>query len=245
MKKILSLVIGAMLVFSLVGCSGPGTDVEKTEDTGGDSLASESGKDISLEDVNEFLNTSADLGSSAVGNHVEVIPYKHIDGGKTESDLYAFVNFQYEGRDFIKYQVAYVSCTCRSAAVNYWQTAYVELSLPDSKNPDDVVLRNISFDADPSGEYLGGLWADSSPTPTGVTYDTFKEEFLPFFEGKENTYLKNLSTIDDIDLEDYKEGEGREDLEVDTFSGSSVSADNIIRITNAIMEYHAENEFFQ
>lgn len=245
MKKVLSLIITGMLVFSLVGCSGTQTDDAEVEETGGEEVVSESGKEVSLEDVNEFLNTSADLGSSAVGNHVEVIPYKHIDGGKTESDLYAFVSFQYEGRDFIKYQVSYVSCTCRSAAVNYWQTAYLELSLPDSKNPEDVVLRNISFDEDPSGEYLGGLWADSSPTPTGVTYETFKEEFLPFFEGKENTYIKELSTIDDINLDDYKDGEGRENLEVDTFTGSSVSADNIIRITNAVMDYHAKNEFFQ
>lgn len=238
MKKVLTIMLAGVLAISLVGCSGTGAD-------GGGSNASESSGDITLEDVNHFLNTSADLGPGTAANKVEVIPFKHIDGPKNETDLYAFVNFQYEARDFIKYQVSYVSCTCRTAAENYWQSAYIELSLPDSKNPEDVVLRNISFDTDPSGEYTGGLWADSNPTPSGVGYETYKEEFLPFFEGKNSSYIKGISTIDDIDISEYQDGEGREGYEIDTYTGSSVSANNIIRITNAVMDYHAQNPFFQ
>lgn len=249
MKKLSLLGITAILVFSVLGCSNteapkqtdenskPETEVVNTDN--GES------KDISLDTVNEFLNTSADLGPGSVANSVAIIPFTHIDGPKNNSELYAFVNFQYQGRDFVKYQVSYVSCTCRPAAVNYWNTAYIELSLPSSKNPDDIVVRNISYDKDPSGDYAGGLWADSSPTPAGVTYETFKEEYIPFFKGKENSYIKELDTMWDIDLNEYKAGEGRENFEIDTFTGSSVSANNIIRITNALMDYHTKNVFFE
>lgn len=253
MKKVLLLIMSFILVFSLVGCTGGVTD-EGQDDVSGivegeteqDEIVEDGGsKEITLEDVNEFLNNSADLGPGSIANPVDVIPFMHIDGPKNNSELYAFVNFQYEARDFIKYQVSYVSCTCRPAAVNYWQTAYVELSLPDSKNPDDIVLRNISFDKDPSGDYNGGLWADSNPTPAGVTYEIFRDEYIPFFNGKENSYLKNLDTMWDIDIADYKAGEGRGDYEIDTFTGSSVSANNIIRITNALIDFHSKNAFFE
>lgn len=249
MKKVLMLMLIGILSLSLIACSGPEADDNKGDSSNlSETVVNPEDKgnsEITLEDVNEFLNTSADIGPGSVANPVEVIPFSHIDGPKNNSDLYAFVNFQYEGRDFVKYQVSYVSCTCRPAAVNYWQTAYVELSLPDSKNPDDIILRNISFDKDPSGDYNGGLWADSNPTPAGVTYDIFKEEYISFFNGKENSYLKDLDTMWDIDMTDYKEGEGRGDFEIDTFTGSSVSANNIIRITNALIDYHSKNAFFE
>jgi len=249
MKKILALVMVGVLSMGLFGCNSneipkkadPANSLEEVKEVG---EKGEIATDINLESINKFLNESADLGPGSIANPVAIIPYKHIDGPKNNSDFYAFVNFQYQARDFIKYQISYVSCTCRPAAVNYWQTAYVELSLPSSKNVEDVVLRKISFDTDPSEHYLGGFWGDSNPTPAGVTYDTFKSEYISFFDKKEYTYLKTLDTMWDIKLEDYKSGEGRENFEIDTFTGSSVSANNIIRIVNALMEHHIQNEFF-
>lgn len=249
MKKIFTLAMIGAALLGLFGCSSnevpsdggvsnpPGESVEVE-------VAEPPTAEINLESINKFLNESADLGPGTIANPVAIIPYSHIDGPKNNSDFYAFVNFEYQARDFIKYQVSYVSCTCRPAAVNYWQTAYVELSLPTSKNPEDVILRTISFDTDPSGHYLGGFWGDSNPTPAGVTYDTFKDEYISYFDQKEYSYLKTLDTMWDIDLQAYKEGEGRENFEIDTFTGSSVSANNIIRITNALMEHHSQNEFF-
>ena len=67
------------------------------------------------------------MGEGTVANAVTLIPVKHINGPKEEHNFYAFVNFKYKARNFIKYQVTYLSCTCRSSAVNYWMTAYVEL----------------------------------------------------------------------------------------------------------------------
>lgn len=240
MTKKLVLALSAVLVIGLMGCSTP---AENTP-SGNDGTGTEAG-DLTLEQVNHFLNDSSGLGAGGIANVVQVIPHAHIDGPKNETPFYAFVNFKYTARDYIKYQVTYLSCTCRSADVNFWQTAYMEMSLPASGNIEDAVLRNISFDTEPSGHYLGGFWGDSDPTPAGISYETFKTEFLPFFEGKNAAYLEALNTMWDIEASDYTDGEGRSDLTVDTFSGSSVSANNIIRIINAVMDYHATDEFFQ
>ena len=204
----------------------------------------EVGGELSVESVNEFLNNSADMGEGSIANVVAVIPFNHIDGPRNESNFYAFVNFKYATRSFIKYQITYLSCTCRSAAVNYWQTAYVELSLPASKNIDDAEVRTLSFDKDAEGHYLAGFWGDSNPTPAGATYEQFKDEFIPFFEGKNYAYIKTLSVIDDIEANLYSEGEGREKYTLDTFTGSSVSTNNIIRMLSALYKYHETDPYF-
>ena len=260
MKKLLLLLITSMLVFSLLAC-GP-TEVadtpeeddtteevaetdEKEDADETESEATGNAKDITLEDVNEFLNTSADIGPGTGVNKVAVIPVKHIDGPENNSDVYAFVNYQYEGRDFMKYQVSYISCTCRPSAVNYWNTAYMELSLPSSGDPDDVVLKFLSFDDDSNGEYQAGLWGDSAPTPSGITYETLKAEYVPYFNGKDLPYLQGLDTVKDIDKADYQVGEGRENYDADALTGATVSTNNIIRITNAMLDYHVQNDFFK
>lgn len=203
------------------------------------------GGEMSVESVNEFLNKSADMGEGSIANVVAVIPINHIDGPKNESNFYAFVNFKYATRSFIKYQVTYLSCTCRSAAVNYWQTAYVELTLPTSKKIEDSEVRTLSFDQDAEGHYLAGFWGDSNPTPAGATYEQFKEEFIPFFIHKKYDYIQNLSIIDDIDATLYSEGEGRGNYKLDTFTGSSVSTNNIIRMLLALYKYHETDPFFK
>lgn len=227
--KITLLVTALILVLS--GCTPSGNTAEKKSD-------------ITLKQVNEFLNTSAGLGPNTKGNVIAIIPHAHIDGPKNETPFYAFVDFKYRARDYIKYQVSYLSCTCRETSVNIWQTMYIELSLPESKNPDDVKIKYISFDQDSTGKYTGGFWGDSNPIPSGQTYELFKNEYISFFPNKEAKYLRELKTIDDIKAEDYTAGEGRENFAVDTFSGASVSANNIIRIIHSIIDYHATDEFF-
>lgn len=200
--------------------------------------------ELSLDAINEFLNTSADMGEGTVANAVALIPIAHINGPKEEHSFYAFVNFKYEARNYIKYQITYLSCTCRSANVNYWMTAYVEMTLPDSKNIEDAEIRTLSFDYDAEGHYLAGYWGDSNPTPAGATYEMFKEEYIPFFVGKNYSYISTLSTVDDIAAEDYSAGDGRGALTLDTFTGSSVSTNNIIRMLNALFEYHGTDDYF-
>ena len=64
------------------------------------SLAAE----LTLGDVNNFLNTSAKLGEGSKANQVAVIPFAHIDGPKAEDLFYAFVLFTYVARNYINYQ---------------------------------------------------------------------------------------------------------------------------------------------
>ena len=200
--------------------------------------------EISLGDVNDFLNTSAKLGEGSKANQVAVIPFSHIDGPKDEDLFYAFVPFKYVARSYIKYQVTFISCTCRSADVNVWSTAYVELTLPSSGKIEDAAIRTLSFDADSTAHYLGGFWGDSNPPPTApaATYEKVKAEMIPYYIGKTYGQLMGYSTI--ADFADYSEGEGRADLTVDAFTGATVSSNNILRIVQALYAYHATDSFF-
>ncbi|MBR2066898.1 MAG: hypothetical protein IJ875_01315, partial [Solobacterium sp.] len=204
--------------------------------------------ELSVDTVNEWLNTSADMGPGTMANEVAIIPINHVNGPREETNFYAFVNFKYktEGiKSYIKYQITYLSCTCREANVNYWMTAYVELSLPKSKDINDAEVKFFSFDKDSTDHYLAGYWGDSNPTPAGATYEQFKEEYIPFFVGKNYEYNQKLNFVEDIDAPEYSSGEGRADYKLDTFAGSSVSTNNIIRMLNALFKYHATDKYFQ
>ena len=200
---------------------------------------------ITLEDVNRFLNESAKLGPGTKANPVAVIEIDHIDGPQEEDLFYAFVSFKYEARNYIKYQVTYISCTCRSADVNLWTTAYLELTKPESGLLDDAVVRTLSFGKDGTEHYDGGFWGDSNPIPTGgQTFDLINEQYVPFMVGKTYGELKGLSTIADIDLADYQAGEGRGEYTIDTWTGATVSTNNILRMVQAMMKHHGTDAFF-
>ena len=159
MKKIISLLLLCLLVFSsLNACSAAPAEEPDGEEAPNTEVECSDGSTLSLEQINEFLNSSADMGEGSIANKIAVVPIDHIDGPRNESKFYAFVNYKYKARDYIKYQITYLSCTCRAASVNYWQTAYVELTLPESMSEDDISVRFLSFDKDPNGEYNGGFW---------------------------------------------------------------------------------------
>ncbi|MBO5536731.1 MAG: rhodanese-like domain-containing protein [Clostridia bacterium] len=189
--------------------------------------------ELSLGEVNSFLNGSAKLGEGSKANQVAVIPFNHIDGPKEEDLFYAFVPFKYVARNYIKYQVTFISCTCRSADVNLWSTAYVELTLPSSGKIEDAEVRTLSFDLDSTGHYLGGFWGDSNPPPTApeATYEDVKAGQIPVYIGKTYADIMKVSTVDEIEGIDVK-------------TGATVSANNILRMLQAIYAYHATDAFF-
>ena len=193
--------------------------------------------ELSLGDVNEYLNTSAKLGEGSKANQVAVIPFDHIDGPKEEDLFYAFVPFKYVARSYIKYQCTFISCTCRSADVNVWSTAYVELTLPSSGKIEDAAVRTISFDADSTGHYLGGFWGDSNPPPTAPTrtFDVFKADWLPYYTNKTCGELMGYTTIDDISDAPF---------DIDAWTGATVSCNNVLRMLQAMFTYHATDSFF-
>lgn len=250
-RNLFKILLALLVTMSLFACSANGSsstqdssnEPETSDDNSGAQGCATDGE-ISLDVINDYLNNSADLGEGSTGNVVAVIPINHVNGPREETNFYAFVNFKYKARNYIKYQITYLSCTCRSADVNYWMTAYVELSLPESKNPEDAVVRTLSFDRDANDHYTAGFWGDSDPTPAGFTYEQFKEQYIPYFIDKDAKYLATLSVMEDIDAADYSAGEGRSELTIDALSGSSVSANNIIRMLNALMKYHATDDYF-
>ena len=194
-----------------------------------------SAAELSLSDVNNFLNTSAKIGEGTKANQVAVIPFNHIDGPKEEDLFYAFVPFKYVARNYVKYQITFLACTCRPADLNVWSTAYVELTLPSSGKIDDAEVKFLSYDSDSTGHYLGGFWGDSNPSPIAPTakFEKFKAEMFPYFIGKKYSELKG-----------YNEISGFKDFNADAWTGATVSSNNNLRAIQALFAYHATDSFF-
>ena len=194
-----------------------------------------SADELSLSDVNNFLNTSAKIGEGTKANQVAVIPFNHIDGPKEEDLFYAFVPFKYVARNYVKYQITFLACTCRTADLNIWSTAYVELTLPSSGKIDDAEVKFLSYDSDSTGHYLGGFWGDSNPSPIAPTakFEKFKAEMFPYFIGKKYSELKAYNEVSDF-----------KDFNVDAWTGATVSSNNNLRAIQALFAYHATDSFF-
>lgn len=200
-KKVL---LALAMILGLTSCGINGT--KPNSQVGGSEGSSEcesgvcgGGAAINLDAINEyFINDPIWTNMNSNGNTARVIPFTHINGPKAEWQFFAVVNFEYNAQYYYKYQVTYLSCTCRSAEVNYWQTAYVELSVPDSGDINDVKLRKLSFDNDGTGHYIAGFWGDSGVNGydingSGITYEDIKTGFIPFLVGK--TYAQ-ISSYD-------------------------------------------------
>ncbi|MCF7925376.1 MAG: hypothetical protein K9L26_02480 [Candidatus Izimaplasma sp.] len=178
-------------------------------------------------------------GGSATAETDFMVPFTHINGHGEETDKYGYILYEFEVRDYVKYQITYLSCTCRPADFNYWQVMFIEVN----KFTNDIRKISFGYDDETSDHpYTAGMWGDSDPTPTGMTLEDFETEFIPWLVGKspedlagiqvftnEPYYgITNDTTIDQQDL-------------IDDYAGSSVSTNNMIRIVKALMEYHTEN----
>ena len=245
MKKILSFMMMLLMSVTLVaGCKN---------DDGGKGCDGNGG-DMTLEDINEMLNDSTNMNMD-LANPVAIIPFRHVNGPGDEWKFYALINFQYRDRaeNYVKYQVTYLSCTCRSADVNYWSTAYMEMTIPESGSADDIVLQKLSFDKDGTDHYTAGFWGDSSPIldeatlsqviatyektekPGGGFYPSIKVDFIPLLEGKTKAQIDTYDKMTDMKTNGVMTQEM-----FDAFHGASVSTNNILRILHAVFKYHAE-----
>lgn len=270
MKKLLKSLLAvctlaSCLTFSSCGVNGSGTGTGTGN--GGESCTDCAGS-LDLDAINKYLATDAlwsDMVSS--GNKATLIPFTHINGPKAEWNFFAVVNFEYNADFYYKYQVTYLSCTCRSAEVNYWQTAFVELTVPGSGKLEDVKLRTLSFDNDKNGHYIAGFWGDSGVNGydingSGITYEDIKTGFIPFLVGKTYAQLSSYDgyevsingttkvyddTVFAIDPNEFAEDmegvlfHGEDQVTLDDFNGASVSTNNILRMLIPLMEYHAAN----
>lgn len=227
MKKLVLLIAALVLTLALSGCSDlcVGTDCI----TGGETPGTEDPADC----------TEDPDGSG--GEPSNAIPYDHINGhGIVVEDFNGYLLFEYEMRDYVKYQVTYLSCTCRNPDINYWQVMYIEI------NKSSNTVRNISFgavfDVSTGHDYTPGMWGDSSPTPNGKYLEDFETDFIPWLLDKSLTDLDGISVFTNDDYHGIQNTANIAETDlIDSFAGSSVSTNNMIRITKSMLEYHEEN----
>lgn len=177
---------------------------------------------------------------------VTMLTFPHMDGYGTIVDRDMPILFEYEMRDYVKYQVAFVSCTCRAPRVNYWSVMYIDISTTTG----EVLF--LSFDEDGTGDYTGGFWGDSDPIPTGnqKTYQDFVDQFFPWIIGKNSDDLDgiyifyNEEDVTERNLDQYSHQINTKPIEeqhlIDAYAGASVSTHSILRVVKSLLEYHDE-----
>lgn len=276
MKKYFKFLFAVLAVATLSSCGVNGSGSGTGNGNGDGCEVCTGNEDLTLEQINNWFSPDVKNPDNAEtekwynlrlnGNKVTLIPFTHINGPGYLWDFFAIVNYEFTQGLSYKYQVTYLSCTCRSPNVNYWQTMYVELS--KNKNADNVVLEYLSFENDLDGHYIAGFWGDSGVNGydiagSGVTYEAIRDGFIPYLVGKTRAELKQFDKYSDINEDDFNawatennvevsllgsddDGDGKPDsalepkvVEYDDFNGASVSTNNLIRVINALMDYHA------
>lgn len=244
MKKIMKM-MAAFLCFLMIFTT---TACKKDDDNKGKDEGCNA--EMTLDDLNKMLNDKINMDMDSA-NHVAVIPFTHINGPKIEWNFYALVNFEYDMGDYVKYQVTYLSCTCRSAEVNYWSTMYVNISKPESGIDDDAELLYLSFERDEDDHYNVGYWGDSEIIYSGddivATYDrVLKDENNPsagYYPSLKYDFIPLLINMKKSEIDQYKLLTDMKAAGVitdqDLFTSASVSTDNILRILHAVFKYHA------
>ncbi len=233
MKKILLMTMLFFLVLTLSACEdmciGPECYItaEDIDDNGDNS------DDCEVCEECEECEECPEINGIVVSN---ALPFVHLNGHGTESDKNAFILLEWKLRDYVRYQVTYISCTCRNADVNYWQVAYVEINLSTND------IRTLSFNEDSGGHYTAGMWGDSSPIPeTGKTLADFENDFIPWLVGKTYVDLEGIVAFTNDDYYGLQNTTviAEQDL-IDDFAGSSVSTNSMIRVMKALLVYHEE-----
>ncbi len=109
----------------------------------------------------------------------QILPFVHIDGFGTEDESAAWLAWEFEAQTYVKYQVAYTSCTCRPESINARSLLYVEVT----KQGAGSRIKRISFN----------YWGDSPKMPSGITREEVETGFMPKMPG---TTLTSLAGVD-------------------------------------------------
>ena len=119
------------------------------------------------------------------------INFLHINGEGHEVERIAYILMEWRTRDYVKYQITYLSCTCRPGDYNFWNVVFVEIN----RNTNDI--RTISFTTDgENGHYNAGMWGDSSGAreQNGITFEQFEANYFPWYIGKTAADLELIKT---------------------------------------------------
>lgn len=196
MKKTIAHLLLLLAALVMISCSGAEQAAEVKEEAAAETVA-------------------VDDGMIAIDN---AFYYTHISGHGDETQRLAYILFEYEQLETVKYQVAYIACTCRGAEVNYYSVAYIELSKEDGS------IAFISYDLDSSDHYTAGLYGDSTETWDGTPA---KELFKQFRE-------ENLMGASQESINAMEPMHG----DVDTYSGATVTPNNAVRMLKELFKYH-------
>jgi len=176
---------------------------------------------IAVLSCSESAPEDAETGTKTTESGITVdnaFYYTHVNGHKEESEKVAFVLFEYEQLENVKYQVAYIACTCRGPQVNYWSVAYVELSKEDGS------VQLISWDKDSTEHYTAGMYGDSVETWEHVpAHDLLMQFTEDNITGKSQEYIFGLEAMHG---------------DVDDYTGATVTPNNAVRMLHGLMEYH-------
>ena len=154
--------------------------------------------------------------------------FTHYSSGGTPERYKAVILFEQSVSTFTSYQVAFVSCTCRDAIVNYYSVCYVEL-LNTKPTADEAAIRAISF-----GNNMG-LWGDSNPNYYISDYtqeymdENFVQRLVRATKGEFDAWTGYGTQLDCVDA--------------DAVTGASVSTGNITSMLKSLFEYHAEKYY--
>jgi len=154
--------------------------------------------------------------------------FTHYASGGTAETYKAAILFEQSVSTFTSYQVAFVSCTCRDAIVNYYSVCYVEL-LNTKPTADEAAIRSITF-----GNNMG-LWGDSNPN---YYIPEYTQEYM------DEQFVQRLVRATKGEFDDWGGyGSQLDCVDVDAVTGATVSMGNITSMLKSLFEYHAEKYY--
>ncbi len=111
----------------------------------------------------------------------QILPYTHVDGFGTPTPEVAWLAWEFEALDFVKYQVTYTSCTCRPESINKKSLLYVEVT----KGGTGGKIRRVKFD----------YWGDSLVMPDGSTREEIEKNWMPKLPNKMGAGIAAIDTM--------------------------------------------------
>lgn len=154
--------------------------------------------------------------------------YTHYSSGGVSEIYKAVILFEQSNTTFTAYQVAFVSCTCRDAVVNYYSVCYVEL-LNTRHTPEEAAIRAISFGNN------RGLWGDSNPN---YYIPEYTQEYM------DEHFVQNLVRVTKKEFDSWSGyGTQLDCIDPDAVTGASVSTGNITSMLKSLFAYHADKYY--
>jgi len=150
--------------------------------------------------------------------------YTHYASGGTAETYTAVILFEQSCSTFTSYQVAFSSCTCRDALVNYYSVCYVEL-LNTKPTAGQASIRSITFGNNQ------GLWGDSNPN---YYHHDYTQEYM------DENFVQSLVGVSMEEIGAWGGyGTQIEAVDADAVSGATVSTGNITSMLQQLFAYHA------